>query len=83
MQYKYITNNMVSIPKVIDQNGTPKLECNVNCVSGVVGDTYGFYKTYFLTLYTDITLTIAEVQQSLTEQCTEWVATNYPDTITI
>jgi hypothetical protein len=71
---------MIDVPKVVNVNGTPKLECKVNCVSGIEGDTYGFEKNDFLTLYTDVTLTIVQVQMDLQVQCIAFVTTTYPNT---
>lgn len=79
MNYIYVTNNMIDVPKVVDVNGTQKLECKINCVSGIQGDTYGFYKNDAITLYTDVNLTIVQVQESIRQQCVDYVKQNYPD----
>jgi hypothetical protein len=80
MNYIYVDNNMIEVPKIVDVNGIPKLECQVNCVSGVEGDTYGFQKNDFLTLYVDVNLTIPQVKENLALQCTNFIHTNYPNT---
>jgi hypothetical protein len=80
MNYTYISNEPIDIQQIVDVNGTPKLRTVVNCVSGIVGDTYGFQKIDKLTLYTDITLTITQTQASITQQCTSFVTTTYPNT---
>jgi hypothetical protein len=80
MTYIYITNEPIDIQQVVDVNGTQKLKTVVNCVSGIVGDTYGFQKIDKLTLYTDVTLTYIQSQESIAQQCIDFVNTNYPPT---
>jgi hypothetical protein len=78
MNYEYKTNEPIDIQQV-DVNGTPKLRTIVNCVSGIVGDTYGFQKIDKLTLYTDVTLTCIQSQASIAQQCIAFVTINYPN----
>lgn len=76
--YIYITNETIDIPVIVSIENTEKLQTIVNCVTGVQGDPYGFQKIDKLTLYTDLNLTTAQTQESIEQQCIDFVNTNYP-----
>lgn len=79
MEYEVKNTEWVSVPKQKESDPT-KVEIYVNVTTGVVGDTYGFTKTDTFLAECEMTMTGAQMKQSVDTQAIVFSNNKYPNT---
>jgi hypothetical protein len=79
MNYEFKNYKVYDAPQV-DVPMVGKTTLSVLCVSGVVGDTYGFERIDNFTFVCDNSKTLNQTLLEIRGKCIEFVSDNYPNT---